>query len=58
MTTTELAKRLDDFMKDYDPYEYAHNDWSVEQTEMSIRLSPESVISKLLDILEDLEARG
>jgi len=51
----DLAKRLDQFMKDLDPYEYAHNDWSVEQTEKAIKESPEMVISELLDILEELQ---
>ena len=49
-----LAERLDKFMKDHDPYEYDHNDWSLEETEKVLKESPENVINELLDILEEV----
>ena len=52
-----LAERLDKFYHDFDPYEYADTEGSVENAERILRESPETVISDLLDILEDLEAR-
>ena len=54
----DLAKRLDEFMKNYDPYEYADNDGSLEDTELMLLTSPMEVIEGLLSILEDLDARG
>lgn len=50
----KLASRLDNFMKNYDPYEYAHNDWSIEQTRKTLEESPMIVISELLDIIEEV----
>jgi len=47
-----IAERLNNFMKDFDPYEYADCDGSLEETERILRESPETVISNLLDILE------
>lgn len=53
-----LAERLDKFYEDYDPYGYDDADVTVLDAERILRESPETVISDLLDILEDLEARG
>lgn len=53
-----LAERLDKFLQDFDPFEYADCEGSVEKAEKILQESPETVISDLLDILEDLEARG
>lgn len=53
-----LAERIDKFYHDFDPYEYADTEGNVENAEKILRESPETVISNLLDILEDLEARG
>jgi len=47
-----LAERLDNFIREFDPYEYSNKDWSVEKTERAIKESPEAVINELLDILE------
>lgn len=51
-----LAERLNKFMKDYDPHEYDHNDWNLEETEKVLKESPENIISELLDILEEKTA--
>lgn len=48
-----LAIRLDTFMKGFDPYEYMDSEMSVEEAERLLRESPETVISNLLDILEE-----
>ena len=50
-----LAERLDKFMKDYDFYDYQDNDGSVEEAKKILKESPETVISNLLDILEEKE---
>ena len=52
----KLAERLDNFYQNFDPYEYADNDGSVEKAERMIRESPETVINDLLKILESLTA--
>lgn len=49
-----LAERLDKFYHDFDPYEYADTEGSVENAERILSESPETVISDLLDILEDM----
>ena len=53
-----LAERLDKFLSNFDPFEYADCEGSVEKAEIILQESPETVISDLLDILEDMEARG
>lgn len=53
-----LAKRLDKVYRDYDPYEYEDMDGSVEEAERVLKESPETVISDLLDIIEDLMSRA
>ena len=50
----KLAIRLDKFMNGFDPYEYMDGEMSVEEAERILRESPETVISNLLDILEEL----
>lgn len=49
-----LAERLDRFMRDFDPYEYADCDGSLEATENFLRESPEQVVDMLLNILEEM----
>lgn len=51
----KLAERLDNFLKDHDFYDYQDNDGSVEEAEKILKESPETVISNLLDILEEKE---
>ena len=51
-----LAERLDKFLKDYDFHDYQDNDGSVEEAEKILKESPETVISNLLDILEEKTA--
>lgn len=48
-----LAERLDKFYHDFDSYEYADTEGNVENAEEILRKSPETVISNLLDILEE-----
>lgn len=52
----KLAERLDNFYQNFDPYEYADNDGSVDEAERILRESPETVIENLLEILENLTA--
>ena len=49
-----LAERLDKFYEDYDPYGYDDADATVLDAEEILRKSPETVISNLLDILEEM----
>lgn len=50
-----LASRLNDFMKDYDPYEYADCGGSLEEVKKTLSESPETVIDMLLNIIENME---
>ena len=54
MDVRELAERLDNFMRYFDPYEYADSEMNVDEAEKLITESPETVISNLLEILEEL----
>lgn len=53
-----LVERLDKVYRDYDPYEYADTDGSVEEARRILKESPGTVISDLLDIIEDLMERA
>ena len=46
-----------DVLRDYDPYEYAHIDGGIEEAERILKELPKTVISDLLDIIEDLMER-
>lgn len=49
----DLAKRIDEFMRDFDPYEYNDNEGSIEEVEELLKTSPETIINYLLDIIEE-----
>ena len=53
-----LVERLDKVYRDYDSYEYEDMDGSVEEAEKILKDDPETVISDLLDIIEDLMSRA
>lgn len=56
MNEFELAKYLDETLKDYDIYEYRNNDYSEKQALADIQNSPLIVIENLLTIINDLMA--
>ena len=49
----ELAKRLDAFLYDYDPYEYNNVEMSVDTCKKDLAEHPLDIISYLLDALEN-----
>lgn len=53
----ELAKYLDETLKDYDIYEYRNNDYSEKQALADIQNNPFIVIESLLTIINDLMAQ-
>lgn len=57
MDINELAERLDQVLHDFDPYEYADTDGSVEKAKEILETSPLTVIENLLDMIEEQEER-
>lgn len=49
----KLAVRLDKVCHDFDPYEYADNEGSVDKANYMIIYNPYKVIEYLLDIIEE-----
>lgn len=52
----ELAKYLNETMKNYDPYEYRNMDYSEMQALADIQNNPLITIESLLTIINDLMA--
>ena len=50
----DLAKKLDNVMRDYDQYEYDDADYSLECAKSDLTDRPYLVIDSLLDIISDL----
>lgn len=50
----DLAKKLDNVMRDYDQYEYDDTDYSLECAKSDLIDRPYSVIDSLLDYISDL----
>ena len=52
---TQLAKTLDNFVQEYDPWGYRDSECSVEYFEDLIDKNPKLVIAELLIIAEDMK---
>ena len=50
----ELATRLDKVYYDFDPYEYANTEGSVEEAKKILIEDPYTVIDRLLEIIEEV----
>ncbi len=50
----ELANELYETIRDYDPYEAADNDWSVEKASEMLANDPVTVISALCRMINGL----
>ncbi len=50
----ELANELYETIRDYDPYEAADADWSVEKASEMLANDPVTIISSLCRIVNDL----
>ena len=49
-----LAKRIDQTVKEWDPYGYRDSECSVEYFEDLLKNSPETIINGLLDQIDDM----
>ena len=54
MTMDELATRLDEVYRNFDPYEYADTEGNVEEAKRILVEDPYTVIDRLLEIIEEV----
>lgn len=54
MTMDELATRLDKVYHNFDPYDYADTEGSVEEAKKILVEDPYTVINRLLEIIEEV----